>query len=168
MKKIYPFLFCLLSTMACLIATSCGGGNPKDPDAKTDSPGSPEMTVINADTPLFAVVVNRDIRMKHYFPFMDSVVLAYDSLVGYALTEHLLVRSNPWIIDTLQSYDYDLRMPKGQMVKDQKEEIMLRKGDTLWVPNDRAAERLLQKFQHTVVDVNVPEFKLRILEGDTV
>ena len=81
--------------------------------------------------PLLGIVVPRDIQMKRYFEFMDSLVVCYDSLVDYALTEHILVRNNPWIIDTLASYDYDVRILKGDTIMDQKEEVMLRKGDTL-------------------------------------
>ncbi len=168
MKKVQFALFLMIFGVLTLWTASCKKDKASDGHSKTDSLQNPELIVVNTDTPLFAIVVNRDIQMKRYFPFMDSVVLAYDSLVAYALTEHLLVRYNPWIIDTLQSYDYDLRMPKGQFIKDQKEEVMLRKGDTLFVPNDNAAAKLERLFAATTIDVNVPEFKLRIIEGDTV
>ena len=167
MKKVHFALFLTIFGVLTLWMSSCGKDKASNRNSKADSLPNPELVALKTDTPLFAIVVNRDIRMKHYFPFMDSVVLAYDSLVGYALTEHLLVRYNPWIIDTLQSYDYDLRMPKGQFIKDQKEEVMLRKGDTLFVPNDSAAAELLRLFAQTTIDVNIPEFKMRIMEGDT-
>jgi hypothetical protein len=113
-------------------------------------------------------VVTRDVKMRRYFPYMDSLVLAYDSLVAYPLTEHLLVRANPWIIDTLQSYDYDVRILKGEFIADQKEIVVLRAGDTLWLPDDSAAATLQNQMQHTLIDVNIPEFKLRIMVGDSI
>jgi hypothetical protein len=167
MKNIKIALFSVFCALLCMWFAACSNDKASNQKPSTDSLKTLELAVINADTPLFAIVVNRDIQMKRYFPFMDSVVLAYDSLVAYTLTEHLLVRCNPWIIDTLQSYDYDLRMPKGQFIKDQKEEVMLRKGDTLFVPNDSAAAKMLRLFAQTTIDVNIPEFKLRIMEGDT-
>jgi L,D-transpeptidase ErfK/SrfK len=114
------------------------------------------------------IVVKQDVRMKRYFHFMDSLVKQYDSLVNYDLSEHLIVRANPWIIDTLASYDYDVRKLKGEFIKDQREAVMLRADDTLWVPDDSAAAILTRVFQNTVLDVNIPEFKLRIIEYGSV
>jgi L,D-transpeptidase ErfK/SrfK len=165
----HRLIFGLLVVWA-LCMTSCGG-NSKNPASSQNEPTSlisPTPSSVDPDTALFTIVVNRDIKMKAYFPFMDSVVRHYDSLVAYDLTEHLLVRANPWIIDTLSSYDYDLRMPKGQFIADQNEEVMLKNGDTILVPNDTVAAQLQNDFQHTILDVNIPEYKLRIFQGDTV
>ena len=49
------------------------------------------------------IQISKDIRVGKYFQFMDSVVGKYDSIVPYDLSEHLLVRNNPWNIDTLES-----------------------------------------------------------------
>ncbi|MBK8878938.1 MAG: hypothetical protein IPN74_10420 [Haliscomenobacter sp.] len=46
---------------------------------------------------------------------MDSLVLAYDSLVPYPLSEHLIVRANSWIIDSLAETDYYLQKEKAAL-----------------------------------------------------
>jgi hypothetical protein len=167
MKISLPIALLGLAILFCLITLGC---NKKTAQARVDTTGNTivQMDSIATDTPAFAIVINRDVKMKQYFAYLDSLVQVYDTMVPYKLTEHLLVRANPWIIDTLYSYDYDLRMPKGQFIADQKEVVMLRKGDTLYVPNDSAAADLLSLFANTIIDVNIPEFQLRIFENGIV
>ena len=114
------------------------------------------------------VVVPRAIKAGAYFTFLDSVVAANDTVVNYKLTEHLLVHANPWIMDTLASFDYYERMQQGMFIYDQREMVILHKGDTLWIPDDKTAAAIEDRLHHTLIDVNIPEFKLRIMEYDTV
>ncbi|WP_343328412.1 L,D-transpeptidase [Polaribacter staleyi] len=111
------------------------------------------------------VKVKKNITVENYFQFIDSVVVKYDSLTNYKLTEHLLVRANPYIIDVLKNTDYYLMIKKDSFVYDQKKMIVLKKGDQLIVPNSKLAKKLSDSFKSTRIDVNIPEFKLRILEN---
>jgi hypothetical protein len=137
---------------------------PKDAPiivAKADS--------IIAKTVLFTHFVPKNVQIKDYFKYMDSLARAYDSLVPYDLTAHLIVRTNPWLIDSLQSTDYYLKKEKGVFVYNQKELIILKQGDSLTIPTDTIAKGILAKQAKTMIDVNIPEFKLRIVEGtDTI
>jgi L,D-transpeptidase ErfK/SrfK len=100
---------------------------------------------------------------------MDTVVSRLAPKVGYPLTEHLLVRANPWLIDTLSNTDYYRMRGQGQFVFDQRKLVVLHRGDTLRVPGDSLARHLMDQQARTVIDVNIPEFRLRVLEGtDTV
>lgn len=112
-------------------------------------------------------IVNRDINVENYFQYIDSIVKYYDSLTTYNLTEHVLVRANPWIIDTLKNTDYYTMKAKGLFVYDQKKMIVLSKGDTISIPDGNTAKKILVSFKNTHIDINVPEFKLRIFE-DTI
>lgn len=130
---------------------------------------------VNVDTPLaiktwrFAHVVEQNIKIKDYFKYMDSLAHTFDTLVGYKLTPHIIVRANPWLIDTLESTDYYRQKEKGIFVYDQQQLIVLKLGDTLFIPTDSIAHLIIAKQAETVLDVNIPEFKLRIIEGnDTV
>ncbi len=121
------------------------------------------------DSWLFAHVVEKNIRVKDYFKYVDKVVRKYDTLLSYKLTPHLLARMNPWIIDTFANTDYYRQQKRGIFVFDQQELLVLKKGDTLFVRNDEIANQILAKQAATYIDVNVPEYKLRIIEGtDTV
>lgn len=129
------------------------------------------VPVLYADT----IVVPYDVAIGHYFRFMDSLVKIYThaqsnrdsvpSSISYVLTEHLLARTNPWLIDSLVETDYYSRKARGEVVFDQKKLILLKKGDTLYIPSDIFAASIIARQQNTWIDINIPEFKLRIVEG---
>ncbi|MDO1511613.1 L,D-transpeptidase [Maribacter confluentis] len=111
----------------------------------------------------FVQILN-DVKVGAYFQFMDSVVNTYDSIVPYDLSEHLLVRHNPWIIDTLENTDYYRMIARDSFVYDQRQMIVLPKGSQLHIPDSLSACKLLEAFSNTEIDVNVPEYKLRIFQ----
>ena len=49
---------------------------------------------------------------------------------------------------------------------DQKELVILKKGMKLKIPTIEIADSLLAKMARTSIDINIPEFKLRIIEGE--
>lgn len=155
----YPSIALLL----LVIATSC------QPKIKP-----PDVVAIGADsvavkTWLYAHVLEKDIRIKEYFPYMDSVARLYDTLVDYHLTAHLIVRTNPWLLDTLESTDYYKERKRGVFIYDQKQLVVLKKGDMLFIPTDTIAHQIIEKQAQTLLDINIPEMKLRVIEGtDTV
>lgn len=129
-------------------------------DPFKDTPSSWDKTVIQKEF----VVVENDIKVADYFRYIDSLIANYQRNLEYELTEHLLVNHNPWIIDTLAGFDYYKRLERDTFIYDQREMTVLHRGDTLWIP-DRSSVKLLQeRFEHTLLDVNIPEFKLRIIE----
>lgn len=110
--------------------------------------------------------VNRDIPIRKYFAYMDSLVAVYDTLLPYPVSEHLIVRANPWLIDSLANTDYYLLMEKGVFEYDPQALIALHKGDSLLIPDSLMTAKLLKKMESTYLDLNIPEYKLRIYEGD--
>lgn len=120
---------------------------------------------IPSDSFLLRIPITQPIPIGRYFEYMDSLVVALDSLLPYPISEHLIVRANPWIIDTLAETDYYRQMAKGVFVYDQKKQLALRTGDTLGIPDSLHTQRLLEKMAATTLEVNIPEFTLRILEG---
>ena len=112
------------------------------------------------------ITVQKNITVENYFQFLDSLVIKYDSLTNYTLTEHVLVRANPSIITKLKNTDYYLMKAKDSFVYNQKKMLVFRKGDQLIVPDALLAKKIYNSFQNTRIDVNIPEFKLRIFEND--
>lgn len=113
------------------------------------------------------IVIDSPISVGNYFEFLDSIVCKYDSLVPYKLSEHLLVRANSWIIDTLQNTDYYKMKARDSFVYNQKEMIVLPKRAFINIPDSITATKLLNSFKNTFIDVNIPEFKLRVFEDST-
>lgn len=128
----------------------------------------PADSIPVSEPPVALVPVLRDIPVAAYFAFMDSVVARYDSLVPYVLTEHLIVRANPWIIDTLENTDYYRRIALGRFVYDQKTEVVLKAGDSLRLPGPQTAAALLAAMAATRLDINIPAYRLRIVAGDSI
>jgi len=81
--------------------------------------------LIKSNTFLFhdfsdTLIVSNNVVVENYFQFIDSIVKRYDYLTSYKLTEHLLVRANPWIIDTFRNTDYYRMMALDSFVYNQK------------------------------------------------
>lgn len=116
---------------------------------------------------LNSVVVGKPVTIENYFEFLDSIVTTYHALTSYKLTEHLLVRANPWIIENLKNTDYYILKASDSFVYNQKKMIVFRKGDLIVFPDSIKANEILKAFEKTYIDINIPEYKLRIIEGST-
>ena len=112
-------------------------------------------------------VANHDITVEHYFQYIDSIVKKYDSITSYKLTEHVLVRANPWIINNLKNTDYYKMIAKGSFVYNQKEMVVLPKGTSIVIPDKITAAKIIDSFNRTRIDINIPEYKLRIYKDTT-
>jgi L,D-transpeptidase ErfK/SrfK len=110
------------------------------------------------------VTIVQDIPIKNYFKFLDSIVIEYNKTLPYKISEHLLVRHNPWVIHSLVKTDYYYMMEKDSFIYDQKILIIFKKGDELNIPDSIETEQMRMAFRKTRIDVNIPEFKLRIFE----
>ena len=115
------------------------------------------------------VVVQHDVKVKQYFTFIDSVLSEYPQIGTRSNAEYILVRNNPWLIDSLRNLDYYIQKSKGTFQYDQSEEIILHKNDTINIPTRVQADSLELCLSNTTIDVNIPEYKLRIIQHiDTV
>lgn len=151
-----------------VIVWSCGPASPAEEESHTPVMEPPAVEVPMAEAPAFIVTVDREVAVRDYFGWMDSVVAAYDTLLPYLLDEYLLVHANPWLIDTLAHTDYYIRAQRGEFVYDQKRLPVLRAGQTLVVPGLQAAAHLRDRLRRFRIDVNIPEYRLRIFLSDTL
>lgn len=120
------------------------------------------------EPPLALIPVTQTVTIGAYFKFMDALVQQYDTLAPYDLSEHLLVRANPWIIDTLENTDYYRQMARGNFVFDQRKMAVLHPGDTLRLPGPQTAATLLAGMHNTRLDINIPAFRLNIVANDSI
>ncbi|MGI9160211.1 MAG: L,D-transpeptidase [Saprospiraceae bacterium] len=158
-------LFLAPCTILLLIGLSCGKSPGGGGASETPKADSLRQSPVAESRRLFAVPVERAVKIKRYFPYIDQIVQQYDSLVPYRLTEHLLVRFNPWIIDSLAAMDYYLQKARGEVVLDQRELPVFHPGDTIYIPDSIAATALQREIDSAWLDVNIPEFRLRVVRG---
>lgn len=119
--------------------------------------------IFKAQESISPIIVGDTIRIAGYFNFIDSLVTAYDSLTNYPLSEHLLVNANSWIVDSLAQTDYYKMIQRDSFVYDQRQMIVLRPNNTLLIPDSLEAQSILGSFKKTRIDINLPEYKLRII-----
>lgn len=113
-------------------------------------------------------LIAEEVNMGNYFDFMDSLVCFYDSLLPHPVTEHLIVRNNPWVIDSLEATDYYRLSERGVINLDQKKLRVFGIGNYLIIPDARAVDSLNRLFENTYLDVNIPEYTLRVYEEGKV
>jgi len=109
--------------------------------------------------------VKRNVLVKDYFFFIDSLA---DTTFHSAsvLNEYILVNANSWIIDSLRSLDYYHQKAKGIFVYDHSQQIILHQGDSLMIPDSSTVAYLTDKLTSTRIDVNLPEYRLRIIQNE--
>lgn len=157
--------FLLLGFVSILSGCSPGKNpSPLAPDSFSKAVSLPVKTSI-----LHFAKITRDIRMKEYFSFLDSLTSNYDTLRNPKLNEYAIVHANPWILDTLRSWDYYILKKRGKFFYDQSKMVVLHKGDKLLIPDSSSVSVIMKKIKSTVLDLNIPEYKLRLIQlGDTI
>jgi len=120
------------------------------------------------EPPFAKIPVQKEIAIRDFFQFLDKIVQENDTLSPYKLSENLLLRANPWILDTLVNTDYYIQMSRGNFVYNQQKMIVLKPGDTLLIPGPLTAAALFEKMANTRLDINIPAFEMRILERDSL
>lgn len=150
--RLFPvMLFCLYPNLPAIAQA----------DAK---PADSRQTTINSDFGGKWIKVDKDIRIAGYFQYVDSLVNTWAKVVPYPLSEHLLVQANPWIMERLAKTDYYRMMAQDSFVYDQRSLRVLKPGDSLQIPDSDKAAIHLKNMQHTYLDINIPEFTLRIYQ----
>lgn len=111
------------------------------------------------------IVVKKDIPIRHYFKWMDSLAEDHNRKSNYAIDDYIIVRSNPWILDSLAHTDYYYLKEKGIFNEDSQSLIVLNKGQKLLLPDSMQTQKIRKDIANTYLDLNIPEFTLRIIEN---
>ncbi len=158
--------FAILVSLLIFCATAC---KRKAEQAKLEQVFAQNLPKLPENEPPHTKIpIHREIAVGGFFKFIDEVVGQNDTLAAYKLTENLLLRANPWILDTLVSTDYYTQASRGNIVYDQRKMVVLKPGDTLLIPGPKTAASLLEKMANTRLNINIPAFEMRIMEYDSV
>lgn len=126
------------------------------------------IEIDSTEQKLLHEVIVQPVILGQYFHYLDSIVGKYDTLLNYEIDEHILIQTNDWVIDRLQNTDYYRSAAQGVFIYDNRQVPILNPGDTLFIPDSLMTLQLCDHRDQTVVDVNIPEFKLRIMERGKV
>jgi L,D-transpeptidase ErfK/SrfK len=112
------------------------------------------------------LIVNKDVPIRSYFKWMDSIVADHNQTHNYPIDEYIIVHRNIWIIDTLAHTDYYYLMDKGIFNEDSQSLIALQKDQVLIIPDSLEAQNLRTQLCNTYLELNIPEFRLRIFQDE--
>ncbi|HCW06650.1 MAG TPA: L,D-transpeptidase [Cytophagales bacterium] len=165
-KVIHNFLWrvAIITLSAQLIFISCSREKIKFTPSR-DSLMIARLHLKQTNSTLF-VTIPRNVRIKEYFKFIDSLVKVEGDLLNQNLSEYLIVHANPWLLDSLRNSDYYIQKKRGFFQYDQREKIILQRGDRLVMPDSDLIASINNKLRSTILDVNIPEYKLRIIQRD--
>lgn len=110
--------------------------------------------------------INEDVPINSYFKWMDSIVAVHNQTHNYDIDEYLIVHNNPWIIDTLAHTDYYYLMDRGIFNEDSQSLIALKKDQVLVIPDSLQTQELKAQLDATSLELNIPEFRLRIIQNE--
>lgn len=111
------------------------------------------------------IVVNKDIPIRSYFKWMDSIVAEHNQTHNYLIDEYIIVHNNKWIMDTLAHTDYYYLMDKGIFNEDPQALIALKKDQVLIIPDSIETIKIQTQLCNTSLELNIPEFRLRIIQN---
>jgi hypothetical protein len=154
--------------MVALLSHHCKQKSSAEPESQKQAPAEQHAVLSKPELPIAKIPVQKDIAIRDFFQFLEKIVDQNDTLSGYLLSENLLLRANPWILDSLVNTDYYIQQSLGNFVYDQKKIRVLKSGDTLLIPGPQTAAALLEKMSKTWLDINIPAFELRIIEDDSL
>ena len=162
MKKKYLLILSVL-----LASASCVNNKNNDPAKNAKSESQIESSEHKKVLPL-RITVTKDVPISSYFKWMDSIVAKHNESHNYAIDEYLIVHHNKWIIDTLAHTDYYYLMDKGIFNEDSKSLIALKKEQILVIPDSMQTVLLKAQLSNTYLELNIPEFRLRIIQDEKV
>ena len=170
-KKLNVFLVFMLALTTHLFFTACSVDSNRVAKATIATSSFPiaenprnQKEVI----PKQYYVVEQAVKAGDYFEFIDSVIAHLDSTTTSGIDEYVLMRANYWLIDTLAATDYYVAKANGIFIEDAKAIEILSVGDSLLIPNSDEVRAIRDRITKTVIDVNIPEFVLRIKEGEEI
>ena len=155
------FTYCkvLLFTICNLIVIIwiCNGCNSQD-----DTGGVAIIDVTMQDVE--SLVIDSEIRLSNYFLWMDSTLTAINADRLDSISEYELVHANPWILSNLRNTDYYHQIQEGVLLDDVLSQVVLFRKDSLLIPTQEVLNEIRKSLQHTYLDINIPEYRLRIIQ----
>jgi len=165
--KYYPLMLCLFSHVFC------GCTQAKRESEYTisthDTTQSCDLQCYNSpDSTWEQITVLHDVRMNRYFEALDSICLAITGEFGVEVNEYHIIHTNQWILDSLRAQDYYTAIGKGVRIENQRALVAIHQGAVIRVPYQSEVDSIDRLLSSIVIDVNIPEFTLRIWSGNSI
>ena len=150
------YLYLLLGLFLCL-------GCKKAPLPESSAPTTEVFQVPEPPQPILHQIL-QPVKMKDYFEYIETILAIYDTMADVSLNEYHLAHHNQWLINRLCNTDYYRLKDKGIINKKHSELTILRPSDRFRIPNADEIVIIDENLANTLIDINLPEFKLRIIQ----
>jgi len=159
----------ILLLIFSFILVGCLNTNKVDSEEKSNNKNEvverDSLKQEKTSTPI-EIVVNKDVPIRSYFKWMDSIIAEHNQTHNYSIDEYIIVHHNNWILDTLAHTDYYYLMDKGIFNEDPQALIALKKDQVLVIPDSIQTQQLKTQLCNTYLELNIPEFRLRIIQDE--
>ena len=155
-----------------LIVTFCFGSCKNNVNKTTEIEiesisGGTQEEVINQKNANY-ILLEEEAIVRDYFKWINFWVDSINKTRTDKIDEYVLVHANPWIIDSLRNTDYYYLKEKGVKSLDPQILRFAEVGGRLSIP-DSFEHLALKKYINSLhLDINIPEYLLRIYSDDTV
>lgn len=164
-QKNYALLWAIFLCILCPLLYNCEGAEASQiEDQATEQK---EHLLLEKSVETYELI-QQEVKVGDYYTFMDSLSSKWSSKLTYSVDEYSLVFKNKWIIDTLARTDYYVQKKLENFIYDSKEMSLFNSGDTLYIPSQKEIHQFNQLQAQTWIDINIPEYKLRIRRGDSI
>lgn len=156
-------LFTLFSLAIMIICSS--GCSPRHDSEVTATKEVGTQEVVKQEREYF--VVSGEVLLRNYFQWMDSTLVEVNEDRLDTISEYELVHANLWIINALRKTDYYYQLEAGFLLDDVLSQVVLFRNDSLLIPSQDQLENIRISLFHTYLDINIPEYRLKIVQHDT-
>lgn len=116
----------------------------------------------------FELKVTHDVWMDSYFESLDSICSVIQTAFGVEVNEYQLIHANHWILDSLRAQDYYIAKSMNKRIDNQRGVAIMHTGDGIRIPNQSQIDSINKMLSSVVIDVNIPEFTLRLWSGNVL
>lgn len=161
-----PTLLCVVVVLFLAACTGRRDTTDLQPDSTEVEPIDTFETVPEAEREYYEVT--GDVMVRDYFRWTEAILDSINRGRSYYIDEYVLVHANAHIIDSLRNTDYYFLKDQGVASPDPTDHRFIARGERLYIPDSIQVERILEDLDHTYIDINIPEYKLRIVQRDRV
>ncbi len=128
-------------------------------DLNFNYPGQPRSSPV-------AVLITDTIRMNSLHQFLDSLAVSYLPDTLRTLGHILLAAENPRLLNAIRSADYyRARQSSGAIIRDLDSAVALVPGTLFRIPDQEHATQMASRIRKNRIELNIPEFRIRLLNG---
>lgn len=104
---------CLTLSVSLFLFSACKHKTRAETESEHNAQTAAPTVQRLLQPPFAKIPVQKEMAVRDFFQFLDKTVLKNGTLSHFKLSENLLLRANPWILDRLLNTDYYFQLSLG-------------------------------------------------------